>query len=89
MSELPDTAWTDYQRDGNKEALVTKHVLFFRSIFVPSLGSALARVRAGHAEALGAFGDQLEQRLRRRLASQPVATRSFVQTIVLAKVGQG
>jgi SAM dependent carboxyl methyltransferase len=88
MVELPDPAWTEYQRDGNKEALVTKHVLFFRSIFVPSLGSALVRVRAGHAEALGAFGDQLEQRLRRRLMRQPAATHSFVQTIVLAKARQ-
>jgi hypothetical protein len=85
MVELPDSAWTDYQRDGNKEALVTKHALFFRSIFAPSLGSALVREHAGHAEVLAAFGDQLEQRLRRRLASQPAATHSFVQIIVLAK----
>ena len=85
MVELPDTAWTDYQRDGNKEALVAKHELFFRSIFVPSLASALARVRAGDAGAQSAFGDQLEQRLRRRLKSQPAATHSFVQTMVLTK----
>jgi SAM dependent carboxyl methyltransferase len=85
MVRLPDAAWTEYQRGGNKEALVTKHVLFFRSIFLPSLASALVRVRAGHVEALGAFGDQLEQRLRQRLATQPAATHSFVQTIVLAK----
>jgi hypothetical protein len=85
MVELPDSAWTGYQRDGDKEALVTKHALFFRSIFAPSLGSALVRERAGHTEALAAFGDQLEQRLTRRLASQPAATHSFVQTIVLAK----
>jgi hypothetical protein len=24
-SELPDPAWVDYERDGNKEALVNKH----------------------------------------------------------------
>ena len=85
MSEFPDGAWTDYQRDGNKEALVTKHVLFFRSILVPSLASALVRVRAGDTEAIRAFGDQLEQLLKRRLLRQPAATHSFVQTIVLAK----
>ena len=85
MDELPDTAWTDFQRDGNKEALVAKHALFFRSIFAPSLASALARVRAGDAGAQSAFGDQLEQRLRRRLKSQPAATHSFVQTMVLTK----
>jgi len=37
MFELPNAAWVEYQRDGDKEALVTKHVLFSRSIFVPSL----------------------------------------------------
>lgn len=85
MSELAEPAWTEYQRDGDKEALAAKHTLFFRSIFVPSLASALVRVRAGDAAAAGTFGDQVEQRLKRRLASQPAATRSFVQTIVLAK----
>jgi hypothetical protein len=85
MSELAEPAWTEYQRDGDKEALAAKHTLFFRSIFVPSLASALVRVRAGDAAAASTFGDQVEQRLKRRLASQPVATRSFVQTIVLAK----
>jgi len=88
MSELPDGAWTDYQRDGDKEALITKHVLFVRSILVPSLASALDRVRAGDGEAIGAFGDHLEQRLKRRLASQQAANHSFVQTIVLAKAKQ-
>jgi len=88
MSEFPDGAWTDYQRDGNKEALVTKHVLFFRSILVPSLASALVRVRAGDTEAIRAFGNQLEQLLKRRLLRQPAATHSFVQTIVLAKAKQ-
>jgi hypothetical protein len=82
---LPDVAWNDYERDGNKEAFATKHVLFFRSIFVPSLASALDRVRTGDANALRIFSDQLEARLKRRLASQPRAMHSFAQTIVLAK----
>jgi hypothetical protein len=85
MSELPDNAWRDYERDGNREALATKHALFFRSVFMPSLASALTRVRDGDAEALREFGDRLEAGLRRRLASQPTAMHSFVQTIVLAK----
>lgn len=38
---LPDAAWADYERDGDASALATKHALFFRSVFVPSLGSAL------------------------------------------------
>jgi hypothetical protein len=85
MFELPDAAWNDYERDGNKEALATKHALFFRSVFMPTLATALARVRSGDAEALRIFGDRLEIGLKRRLASQPKAMHSLVQTIVLAK----
>jgi hypothetical protein len=44
-------------------------------------------VRSGDAEALRIFGDHLEAGLKRRLASQPAAMHSFVQTIVLAKLG--
>jgi hypothetical protein len=85
MFELPDAAWTDYQHDGDKEALTSKHALFFRSIFVPSLASALVRVQEGDSEALATFSNQIEQRLKRRLASQPAPMHSVVQTIVLAK----
>ena len=80
---LQDAAWADYQRDGDKEALATKHALFFRSIFVPSLASALRC--AGDAEACRAFGDQMENGLTLRLMKQPAALHSFVATIVLAK----
>ena len=88
MYELPDAAWNDYQRDGDKEALSTKHALFFRTIFVPSLASTLVRVREGDSKALAAFSDQIEQRLKRRLAGQPAPMHSFVQTIVLAKTNE-
>lgn len=88
MYELPDAAWDDYQRDGDKEALVTKHALFFRAVFIPSLASALLRVRAGDAEAFVAFANQFEQRLKGHLASHPAAMRSFAQAIVLAKARQ-
>jgi hypothetical protein len=82
---LADAAWADYHRDGDKEALATKHALFFRSIFVPSLASALGH--AGDADACRAFGDHLENGLKLRLARQPAALHSFVATIVLAKQG--
>src|SRR6516164_3435112 len=85
MFNLRDAAWADYERDGNKDALATKHSLFFRSIFMPSLASALDRVRSGDADAVRIFGDRLEAGLKRRLASQPRAMHSLVQTIVLAK----
>jgi hypothetical protein len=83
LSVLEDGAWADYQRDGDKEALATKHALFFRSVFVPSLASALAR--ANDAQASRAFGNRLENGLKLRLLRQPEALHSFVQTIVLAK----
>ena len=84
-SKLPDAMWAEYEKDGDKEALATKHALFFRAIFMPSLASALERVRAGDTEALRSFADRLENDLRRRVASQPRALHSQVHTLVLAK----
>jgi SAM dependent carboxyl methyltransferase len=77
---LPDPAWMDYERDGNKEVLVNRHVGFFRAIFVPSLAAAIADERKRNA-----FPDGLEKKLKRRLADQPVPYHSFVQALVLAK----
>ena len=85
MNALPDAAWADFQRDGDHEALANKHALFFRSVFVPSLASALDLVRSGDSEAARIFGDRFEAALKRRLASQPAPMNSFVQTMVLAK----
>ena len=86
-SPLPDAAWTEYQNSGDKEALARKKALFFRSTFVPSLGSALTRVREGDREALTAFADRLESGLTWRLASHPVAADILIQTITLSKSG--
>jgi hypothetical protein len=83
LAALKDAAWADYQRDGDKEALASKQALFFRTIFLPSLASALRP--AGDTEAHRPFGDELENRLKQRLARQPAAVHSFVTTIVLAK----
>jgi SAM dependent carboxyl methyltransferase len=80
LSGLPDAAWADYKRDGNKEVLVNRHVGFFRAIFVPSLAAAIADERKRIA-----FPDCLEKKLKRRLADGPVPYHSFVQTLVLAK----
>ena len=41
MSEVADSAWDQYERDGDKDALLDKQALFFRSVFVPSLACAL------------------------------------------------
>jgi SAM dependent carboxyl methyltransferase len=77
---LPDAAWHDYERDGNKETLIKRHVGFFRSVFVPSLATALTR-----ADKSGQFADEIEQRLARRLARQPQPYHSFTQIMILAK----
>jgi hypothetical protein len=79
---LPDAAWTDYERDGNKEVLVNRHAGFFRAIFVPSLAATIADKKKRDA-----FPDCLEKKLKRRLADRPAPYHSFVQTTVLAKQG--
>jgi hypothetical protein len=86
-SALPDTAWTEYQKSGDKEALARKRALFFRSTFIPSLASALTQRREGNPEALTTFADRLESGLLRRLVSHPFPLDIVVQTITLAKSG--
>lgn len=83
LAPLPDSAWTDYERNGNLEVLITKHAKFFRSIFVPSF--ALALIGAHDAELRQVFADRVENRLKQRLLNQPVQLFSFVQMLVLAK----
>lgn len=80
LFELPDLAWTDYERDGNKEVLVNRHAGFFRAIFVPSLAAAIADERKRNV-----FPDCFEKKLKRRLADRPVPYHSCVQAVVLAK----
>jgi SAM dependent carboxyl methyltransferase len=82
---LPDGAWPDYERDGNAKALATRHALFFRAIFTPSLACALSKVREGDAEALNTFADRLQARMTRRLAAEPTPLHSLVEVMVLAK----
>jgi hypothetical protein len=80
LFELPDAAWTDYQRDGNAESLGSHHAAFFRAIFVTSLAASISD--AGRRLV---FADRLEQKLKRRLCERPAPFHSFVQTMVLAK----
>ncbi|HEY6386635.1 MAG TPA: hypothetical protein VIX91_13235, partial [Candidatus Acidoferrum sp.] len=82
LSGLPDAAWADYKRDGDKDVLLTRHARFFRSIFVPSLASAIT-----DEGRRSVFPDRLEEKLKRRLADRPEPFHSFVQTIVLVKQG--
>jgi len=85
MSEVSGTAWVEYECDRDKEALAAKRALFFRSVFVPSLACALSRTRAGGGGARDDFADQLEQRLKRHLATEPEEMPTLVQTILFAK----
>jgi hypothetical protein len=80
LSPLPDAAWKDYEHDGNEQALVRRHVGFFRSIFVPSLATGLRD--SGKRQM---FADEFSCGLTRRLSNHPEAYHSFTQTIVLAK----
>ena len=85
MSEVPDLAWAQYERDQNEEALATKRALFFRSVFLPSLACALNTGRAANSDAVADFGDQVEQRLKRKLASEVKPLNSYVQALLIAK----
>ena len=80
LSELPDAAWIDYERDENMEELLNRHTGFFRAIFVPSLATALADPGKHRT-----FADEMQRRMKRKLAERPTPLHSFVQTMVLAK----
>ena len=80
---LPDSTWADYERDRNQEALASKHALFFRAIFVPSL--ALSLTHAHDPEQRRVFADRFENGLKRCLAKQPAPLHSFVQIFVVTK----
>ena len=85
LAERPDAAWAEYARDGDADALANNHARFFRATFMPTL--ALGLRNAGDPDACRAFGDRLEDGLKRRLASRPAPVHSFVQTMVLSKQG--
>ena len=82
LFDLPDAAWADYQRDGNVQALVSRHAAFFRAVFVPSLASTIE-----DADRRQAFAYCLEQKLKQRLRERPAPFHSLVQVIVVAKQG--
>jgi S-adenosylmethionine-dependent carboxyl methyltransferase len=84
---VPDPAWVDYQRDLDKEKLAARHAGFFRATFMPSLASALAPERGADGRQL--FIDRLADRLKRRLALEPMPQHLLVQVIVLAKEAEG
>jgi hypothetical protein len=82
---LSDAAWDDYEKDGNAHALAEKHAMFFRTIFAPTLASALTRVREGDAAAFAPFADRLTAGLMRRLEAKPAHMHTLVQIVVVSK----
>jgi hypothetical protein len=75
----PNPAWSDYQRDGDAEALARTQAAFFRAAFTPSLAAALDGTKQRD------FADQLQERMVRLLTKDPMPANSAVQIIVLAK----
>jgi SAM dependent carboxyl methyltransferase len=83
---LSDSAWACYEKDGDVETLATKHAMFFRAVFTPTLASFLDAVRAGEPSASLAFADRLTSGLKCRLANDPSHINSLVQIVVVTKV---
>jgi hypothetical protein len=78
-----DTAWAEYERDKDAEALAGKRASFFRAVFVPALAQTLT---SGEKER-ESFASRLEDELRRRIAENPVRIDHLVGMISLAKQG--
>jgi len=85
MSEVADSVWDQYERDRDQNALINKRALFFRSVFVPSLACALNDARSRESQSAEVFADEVEKRLKCRLASHLAPIKSFVQAILLVK----
>jgi hypothetical protein len=54
-------------------------------VFTPSLAAALNRGGDDNPEAFNSFAGQLQRRLARRLADNPIPADTKVQTLVVAK----
>lgn len=82
---LLDSAWQEYERSGDEQALSASRVFFFRTAFLPSFACALNQVGTKNGEIVHRFADQLERRLKHRLAVEPVPMHTLVQIMVFAK----
>jgi hypothetical protein len=83
MFGVPDAAWDQYGRDGDREKLASAHAAFFRATFMPSLASALDC--SGDDGAVRAFGDRLERGIRQSVEMNPVPLEIKAQVMVLAR----
>jgi hypothetical protein len=83
---LNDSAWACYETDRDAETLATKHAMFFRTVFTPTLASFLDAVRAGEPHASHHFANRLTSSLKCGLVNDPSHTNSLVQIVVVTKV---
>jgi hypothetical protein len=82
---VPDSGWTDYQRNGDGAALAARYAGFYRATFLPTLASGLAPERG--AEGRQAFIGRVTEGLKQRLIRQPAPLQLTAQVMVLAKQG--
>jgi hypothetical protein len=80
LSAVANSAWAEYERDHDAEALAARHAHFFRSAFAPSLASTFPDPERG-----AIFADLFEAKMKLYLTDHPEPLPSFVQTMVLAK----
>ena len=82
---LPDSAWEEYQRNGDERALTASRVSFLRTAFLPSFACALTHANHDDGEVVNRFAEELENRLHRLVAIRPVAMHTLVQIMVFAR----
>lgn len=83
FSEVADTAWIQYERDGDIAALAARRAAFFRATFAPALAAALMRGQG--TEARKAFAKTLEAKLKPRLMALKVPFPQYVAMASFAK----
>jgi hypothetical protein len=79
---VPDPGWADYAQ-GRTESLAARQAVFFRTTLAPSLRTALTC--EDNDEKYRTFADQLEERLKRRLAAHPAPLKCLVSMMLLVK----
>jgi hypothetical protein len=82
---LPEAAWAAYQKHGDARLLAAQRAGFFRSVFMPTLATALDPSRT--AKDRSAFADALEAALARSLAVEPFEIPGTAATMVVARSG--
>ncbi len=83
-----DSAWDALEADADAGALAVKHAIVLPLGFHSHAG-VVSRQGTLDPGACVAFADRLTNGLKRRLAASPATMHSLVQTVVVAKRGNG